>query len=109
MGQLITVDATTTGDVAVYDTNRSLTGQDGGAFGGPEQAASGRGFGAGLAASIFAADGGVDHIYVASNVVTVRRPGGWDDDAVAAIAEVIRSFFVFYTGGPGDEGGEDGD
>ena len=32
MGQTIDVSADAIGDVAVFDTNRSLTGQDGGAF-----------------------------------------------------------------------------
>ena len=96
MGQTITVEASVVGEVAVFDTNRSLTGQDGGEFADAEAAKEAPGFDAELAARLFAADTAVAHVYVLSNALTVRRDGGWDDGAVDRASAVIRDFFVFY-------------
>ncbi len=38
----------------------------------------------------------VCRVYVDSNMFVIRRTGGWDDDAVAAVSEVIEEFFLFY-------------
>ncbi len=96
MGQTIEILNTTVLDeVLVVDTDRSLAGQDGEAFGGPpdEDALS---FPARLARRLFDADGGIDHVFVMSNAVSVRRRGGWDDDSVAATASLVAEFFRFY-------------
>ena len=96
MGQTITVESNVIGEVAVFDTNRSLTGQDGGEFASAEEAAAGDGFDAELALRLFAADAAVQHVYVLSNALTVQRTNGWDDAAVTAASGIIRDFFVFY-------------
>ncbi len=109
MGQLIDVEAQAVGEVALFDTNRSITGQDGVAFSSAEQAAEAASLPGDLAGRLFAADGAVRHVFVASNGVSVGRNGGWDGAALAAASEVIRSFFVFYregvapAGQPGSE------
>jgi len=96
MGQQVRVDARVVGDVAVFDSDRSFTGQDGSAFGTPQDAADAGGFPGRLAARIFEADGDVDHVFVGSNGVTVRRSVSWDDAALRLATEVIGEFFVFY-------------
>ena len=96
MGQTITVESSVVGEVAVFDTNRSLTGQDGGEFASADAAAEASGFDAELAGRLFAADTRVRHVYVLSNALTVQRQGGWDDAALAAAGGVIRDFFIFY-------------
>ncbi len=99
MGQTITVESRVVGDVAIFDTNRSLTGQDGVGFGSADEAAAGDDFGAELAERLFAADGDIQHVWVQSNAATVRRSGGWPGPALEAAAAVISEFFVFYRDG----------
>jgi hypothetical protein len=95
MGQPIRLLSTVVaGDVAVFDTDRSVTGQDGAAFAPGTDPAGG--FPAALAARIFEADDRVGHVFVASNQVVARRESGWDDAAVEAVGAVITRFFVFY-------------
>jgi len=98
MGQLITVNAQAVADVAVFDTDRGITGQDGVGYANRHAAEDAAGFGAALAVRIFEAQADVDHVFVASNAVTVRRPGGWPDEVLADVGDVIRQFFVFYDG-----------
>jgi hypothetical protein len=96
MGMAITVDSTRmVGEVAVFDTNRSVTGQDGAGFG-DAAAAAVETTPARLAARLFAGDPAVAHVFVASSQVVVRRRGGWDDAALAAALGVIAGFFVHY-------------
>ncbi len=100
MGQPITIDETVrVGDVVVFGTDRSLTGQHGETFDSPETAAGGSSFAAGLARELFAADEALDHVYVYMNEIVVRRAGGWDDAAVSRLGKVIERFFVFYRDG----------
>jgi len=98
MGQPIQVSSTVIDDIAMFDTDRSITGQDGVDF-----AASGErdpsSFPGRLAGRLFEAVPGVDHVFLASNQVVVRRPHGWDDEVVAAAAKVIADFFLFYPDG----------
>ena len=97
MGQVINVTKiTVVGDAAVFDSDRSLSGQDGSGYSSPPDAAEDSTFPARLAAAIFAADPKIGHVHVASNGVVVKREEGWDDSATAATAGVIREFFVFY-------------
>ncbi len=94
MGQTIQINRTdVVGDVVVVDTDRSLTGQDGRRFDGPpdDQTSAAR-----LAARIFEEIPGVDHVYVMSNTVTVRRKGGWDTETVDRLATLVAGFFRFY-------------
>lgn len=96
MGQAIEVEATAVGDVAVFDTDRSITGQDGQDFESLEQAEAVDNFAAGLAVRLFSGDGAIGHVFAASNAVTVQRTGGWDDAALHAASSVIEGFFRFY-------------
>jgi hypothetical protein len=96
MGQLIRVATVPMGDLAVFDTDRSLTGQDGHEYGSLEEALAGQTFPAELAARLFEADDEVRHVYVLFNQVVARRSGRWDEEALAGAAEIIRTFFVFY-------------
>lgn len=96
MGQLIEVESTQIGDVAVFDTDRSITGQDGTAYASVAEAEAGADFPDELAARLFRLDAAIDHVFVASNQVVVRRTGGWDPDATTTAADVIRQFFVYY-------------
>jgi hypothetical protein len=95
MGQTIEVlDKIELGETLLISSDRSWSGQDGEAF---SQAPSERAtFPAELAARLFDAGLGIDHVYVMSNTVSIRRPGGWDADAIATAAAVISSFFRFY-------------
>jgi hypothetical protein len=94
MGQDVIIKQTVTmGDVLVIDTDRSFTGQDGhtitpdsGQHGVPGK----------LADRLFTLGVGIDHIYVLQNTVTVRRPGGWDEDSAGVVADITGSFLRYY-------------
>lgn len=97
MGQTIEINGTDVIDhVLVIDTDRSLAGQDGEAFSGVAAARLKSTFPARLAVRLFEADQAVDHVFVMSNSVSVRRPSGWDDQAVSTISEVVSEFFRHY-------------
>ena len=96
MGQPIQVDATRLDDVALFDTDRSITGQDGAGFASAGEAEASDSFPAQLAARLFAADASVDHVFVASNQVVLRRSGGWSDGDVDTASQVISDFFLYY-------------
>jgi hypothetical protein len=98
VGQRIEVEPTLVGDTAIFDTDRSITGQDGTGYASAEAAAADRRFPGNLAAEIFRADDAVDNVWVASNTVVVRRTGGWAAADAATIAETIASFFLYYEG-----------
>ena len=84
------------GDVAVFDTDRSITGQDGIGFASAGDAADMASFPARLAARLFETVSGLDHAFVASSQVVLRRSGGWDESARSAAEAAIAEFFVFY-------------
>lgn len=94
MGQHVEIkDSIELGDVLIVDTDRSFTGQDGQAISpGPR----GEGVAARLADRLFSLDLGIDHIYVLQNTVTVRRPGGWDEDMAGQVTDVTNGFLRFY-------------
>lgn len=97
MGQVINVTKVTViGDAAVFDSDRSISGQDGKGFSSGADAAEDPTFAAQLAEAIFGADEAVLNVHVASNSVVVKRQGGWDEGASAATSRVVRDFFVFY-------------
>lgn len=94
MGQTVEIrDAVAIGDTLLIDTDRSFTGQDG-------QEITSEGFGTGvpgmLATELFALDIGVDYVYVLQNTVSVRRPGGWANDAIDRVKESTTRFLRFY-------------
>ena len=94
MGQTVVIrSAVPVGDVLLIDTDRSFTGQDGVAMSAraPGDAVPGM-----LSERLFGLGLGIDHVFVLQNTVTVRRPGGWDDDSVAAITAATEEFLRFY-------------
>ena len=98
MGQKIEITSSITiGDVAVFDTDRTLGGQDGERFRSVDEAEAGTTYPAGVAKTLLTADAGVKSVYVNSNVVSVERAGGWDDDALDQAGKLIRDFFSFYS------------
>lgn len=96
MGQKIEVASTVVDDIAMFDTDRALTGQDGASFSSDQELTSTE-FPALLADRLFTGVPGIDHVFIASNQVVVRRPHGWDDQVVATAATVISNFFLFYS------------
>jgi hypothetical protein len=97
MGQQIEiVGSTVVGDVLVVDTDRSVSGQDGASYESLEEAQAADIFPARLARRIFEAVDGVTHVFSASNTVVIGRDGGWDDETVRRIEDVVTRFFVFY-------------
>jgi hypothetical protein len=98
VGQLINVESSVIDDVAVFDTDRSIAGQDGAAYDRSDGTDDGT-FPGELAGRLLRADGAVDHVWVASSQVVVRRSGGWDDAAVSGTETVIAELFQFYPAG----------
>lgn len=97
MGQPIEiVSRTVDGDVAAFHTDRAVTGQDGIGFSSRDSAAGDVSFPGELATRLFDGVTGVDHVFVSSNQVVVRRPGGWGDEELSGAAAIVINFFVFY-------------
>jgi hypothetical protein len=102
MGQTIEINqAVPIGDVAIFHTDRTLTGQEGETYAGPIAAEAVGSLPAKLALELFASDPLIDHCHIASNTITVRRRSGWSEADLAAVQEVISGFPRFY-----DEGAE---
>lgn len=96
MGQTIEILKTARlGATLVVDTDRTIAGQDGEAYASAAEAAESTTYPARLAAALFAADPAIDHVFVMSNTVTLRREA-WDDDLVARVTKVVTDFFLFY-------------
>lgn len=97
MGQTIEIrDTDVVGDVLVIDADRTLAGQDGEAFNGVEAARRGTTFPARLAVRLYEQVPGIDHVFVMSNAVSIRRPRGWSDEEREGAARVVSEFFRFY-------------
>ncbi|GMQ93031.1 MAG: hypothetical protein BMS9Abin12_0508 [Acidimicrobiia bacterium] len=97
MGQRIEIESSqVVDDSVIITTDRSLTGTDGEGYSSADQASSSSTFGAKLASDLFESDDAISRVYIASNVVVIRREDGWSDDTKRAAAEVITEFFVFY-------------
>ena len=93
MGQLITVRATEVGNTAIFDLDRSLTGQDGMGFTSPPDVGEPP---ATLANRLFESDSTVSSVHLLSNAVTVTRSDKWDTEAIDAASEIIANLFVVY-------------
>jgi len=94
MGQTVVVNGVKElGDVLLLDTDRSFTGQDGMVI---SPSNRGRAVPGALADELFDLGLGVDHVYVLQNTVTVRRPGGWDEESQAAVTSMVEGFLRFY-------------
>jgi hypothetical protein len=96
MGQQIEVGSRVVGTSVIFDTDRTITGQDGAEFTSPAEAAADDAFPNVLAQRLFEADAGISSVFIASNVVTVTRADGWDDPTVAAASSIVGDFFVYY-------------
>ena len=96
MGQLIEVDHLLLGDVAVFDTDRSLSGQEGETYANAAAAASSGTFPGGVATALFATVPSIMSVYVFSNTLSVRRSGGWTEEQAGAAAGIIRNSLVHY-------------
>jgi ferredoxin--NADP+ reductase len=104
MGQLIEVSAVPMGSVALFSTDRSRTGQDGIGF--APGAMRDDGPPAELAQRLFESDPSIDHVYVLSNTVSVRRRQAWDDDSLDQASAVISALFIHYSPVEGDVSAE---
>lgn len=103
MGQTIEIKNTTRiGEMLVVDTDRSISGQNGksiartadlGEWDGKLEAGE---FDIQLARRLFDSDPAIDHVHVLSNVASIQRDGGWDDESVAHATDVISGFFRIY-------------
>lgn len=97
MGQTIEINRTTVLDkVLLIDTDRTLAGQDGEAYGSVEAAGRSATFPARLAARMLAADPEIDHVFVMSNQVSVRRISGWGDESTDTMTRIVSEFFRVY-------------
>lgn len=93
MGQTIQVKSTAIGGVALFDTDRSLTGQDSHSFSGPSDRDDPPAL---LANRLFDSDPSLLHVHILSNTVSIERDGGWDKPTLTAARTVIANLFVFY-------------
>jgi hypothetical protein len=96
MGQVINVESERVGDTVVFTADRSITGQAGSSYAPGDDPTDDSGFAGQLAARLFAADDDLDHVWVASNTVVVRRTTGWRPSDIEAASSVLSEFFVFY-------------
>lgn len=96
MGQLIEVQSTRLGSVAIIDTDRSLGGQDGETFSTIDEARGGTTFPARLAERLLEADPAITNVYVYSNTVSIQRGSDWTSGEASAAANIVRNFFVHY-------------
>lgn len=95
MGQLIEVEAVRLGAVAIFDTDRSLGGQDGATFN-RDDVDDSTAFPGQVAKSIFGADDAVTSVYVYSNTLSVHRDEDWSDASIAVVSSAIKNFLIFY-------------
>lgn len=96
MGLQIEVEHVRLGDVVIFDTDRSLSGQEGETFSDAETAGASDTFPARLAADLFAARPEIKSVYVYSNTVSVRGPGEWTSEQADLCGGVIRNCLVHY-------------
>jgi len=97
VGQPIEIESTETVDDSIIVTmNRSLTSQVGEGYDSQAAADGGDSFGALLARRLFEVEASMERVYVASNTVILKRPGGWDDASVASVSRAIEDLFLFY-------------
>jgi hypothetical protein len=105
MGQTIQIwDTNVVADVLLVSTDRSLTGQDGEAYTPGQPIGPGAIFPAQLAARLFESDPSIDHVYVMSNVLSIRRSEAWGESSIASARDVVASFFLFYESQESKEG-----
>ena len=97
MGQAIQIKgASTIGEVTVFELNRSLTGQAGESYDGPESAELVNTLPGVLARRLFGAIPTVDHVYAAGSLVSVRDSAAWASDAREKVEYELRNFFTHW-------------
>ena len=97
MGQRIELLGTDiVGEVAIFDTDRSLSGMEGETYATLDETRARSTYPAGLAERLMLADGSIRLVYVYSNALSVSRAGGWTDSAIARVASEITNFFIVY-------------
>lgn len=96
MGQLIEVDHLVLGDVALFDTDRSLSGQEGESYAEPETAAASGTFPGQVAAALLTELPTIQSVYVFSNTISVKQSGGWSVESAETAAGIIRNSLVHY-------------
>ncbi len=96
MGQLIEVDHLLLDDVAVFDTDRSLSGQEGETYtldSAPESSGTFPGL---VAGELFGSLPSVVSVYVFSNTISIRSSGAWTSEQVSIATGIIRNSLVHY-------------
>lgn len=93
MGQVIEVSAVTLGNVALFETDRSITGQDGHQFSEVSERSDPPAI---LANRLLSAIATANSVHVLSNTVTVRLTTDWTEDLLADATDIIAGLFVHY-------------
>jgi hypothetical protein len=83
-------------DSIILTTDRSLTGTDGEGYDSVDEACDSDTFAGKLAVDLFEADDAIVRVYIASNVVVIKRRGGWPPEASKATSRVVEEFFLYY-------------
>lgn len=93
MGQQINVKQRALGGVAIFDLDRSLTGQDSEIF---LRSPSGDSPPERLARRLWDSDGQLSSVHILSNTVTVARSEPWTEESLSEAGRVITRLFVHY-------------
>lgn len=93
MGQEISVRATRLGNVAIFDLDRSLTGQDPEVF---HSSPEGDSPPERLARRLWNADGQLTSVHVLSNIATVARSHPWTEESLSEAQAIIAKLFAHY-------------
>lgn len=97
MGQTISIlDKSVIGNVAVFEMNRSLTGQVGEAYASASETETSVTFPAVLARRLFEAVPTLDHVFVAGSSVSVRSGSDWTAEAYEKVEFELRNFFTYW-------------
>ncbi len=96
MGQLIEVDHLLLGETAVFDTDRTFSGQEGESYPDAGAAAASGTYPGRVAAALFEKVSSLRSVYVFSNVVSARKAGGWTGQQADEAAGIIRNALVHY-------------
>ena len=96
MGQLIEVDHLLLGDVALFDTDRSLSGQEGESYADPETAAAAGTFPGDVAAALLVEIPSIEIVYVFSNTISAKQSGGWSVESAETASGIIRNSLIHY-------------
>ena len=96
MGQSIEVEHLLMGDVAVFDTDRSFSGQEGETYTSAADAAASSTYPGQVASELFAVIPSISSVYVFSNTISVKNSEGWNDQQLTSAAGAIRNSLIHY-------------